>query len=417
MTQSSSPSTFRARYLFPADGPPIPDGTVQIDSGRLVAVADRHASGPAQDLGNVAILPALINAHVHLEFSDLTAPLGVPGMPFPDWLAAVVERRRQQTLDVAAEAVRRHHATEQGLAESVRHGVTVLGDVATPGWSADAYDRSAAQVTVFLELLGLAPDRLEPLWTEARQHAQAVGTRWQAGLSPHAPYTVRPELLQRVCRLSAERQLPVAMHLAESFEEQELLRSGSGPLVALLQSLEAWDPLAVPRGIQPLDYLKWLAEAHRALVIHGNYLTGEELRFLASHAGVMSLVYCPRTHAYFRHGRYPLAEALAAGVNVALGTDSRASSPDLSLLEDLRAAYFLHPDVPPRDILRLGTAAAAKALGLDGVTGDLRPGLRADFVVVPLPDRDAADPYELLFESDADVAGVCLRGEAAGPLA
>ncbi len=146
----------------------------------------------------------------------------------------------------------------------------------------------------------------------------------------------RPSFSINLSNLPVRTIVPVAMHLAESREELDLLRDGTGPFQDLLDERSMWDPQAIPLGSRPLDYLRMLADAPRALVIHGNYLDDEELAFLGANRERMSLVYCPRTHAYFFHPPYPLGRALAAGVHVALGTDSRASNPDLSLLEEMR---------------------------------------------------------------------------------
>jgi cytosine/adenosine deaminase-related metal-dependent hydrolase len=189
------------------------------------------------------------------------------------------------------------------------------------------------------------------------------------------------------------------MHVAESPDEMELLRSGSGPLVDLLQSLQAWDLRALSIPARPLDYLQVLANAPRALVIHGNYLDREEHAFLAEHGQRMSLVYCPRTHAYFGHARYPLADVLRAGVRVALGTDSRASNPDLSLFEEMRFVARHFPEVEPAYILRMGTAAGAEALGQDDQLGCLRPGLSTHVAVVNLPGDCPRDAFEALWQS------------------
>ena len=164
------------------------------------------------------------------------------------------------------------------------------------------------------------------------------------------------------------------------------------------------------RGSRPLDFLRVLAEAHRTLVIHGTYLDDEEIAFLAGHSARMSLVYCPRTHAWFGHRPYPLEKMLAAGVRVVLGTDSRASSPDLSVLAEMRHVAAKFPAVPRYEVLRMGTLLAAAALGYDAVTGSLEPGKYADLSVVALPERDEADPYALLFDSDSPVVGSYFQG-------
>ena len=184
------------------------------------------------------------------------------------------------------------------------------------------------------------------------------------------------------------------MHLAESKAELQLLCSGEGPLRDLLVERGLWGQLALPRGLRPLDYLRQLARAQRALVIHGNYLDDDELAFLAKHADQMALVFCPRTHAFFRHEAYPLAKALSLGVAVALGTDSRGSNPDLSLLNEMRFVAQHYLDVSPADVVRLATLAGAQALGRDADTGTITPGKLANLTAIALPDRNVNDPYE-----------------------
>jgi len=223
-----------------------------------------------------------------------------------------------------------------------------------------------------------------------------LAPRASLGLSPHAPYTVSPDLLRKLIELAAAHGLPVAMHLAESIDELEFLADGSGPLRELLEERSMWDAQAIPRGSRPLDYLKMLADAPRALVIHGNYLGSEEHALLAEHSDRMSLVYCPRTHDYFRHERYPLTELLAAGVRVALGTDSRASNPDLSVLGEIRHVARTHPSVAPSTVLRLGTLAGAEALGRADTLGSITPGKRAHMVAVSLPADANGNPEDLL---------------------
>jgi cytosine/adenosine deaminase-related metal-dependent hydrolase len=221
---------------------------------------------------------------------------------------------------------------------------------------------------------------------------------------------VRPEILKRCVQLSKERNIPLAMHLAESREEMMLLRTGSGPFVALLKELDAWDANVIPFGTRVLDYLQMLAEAHRALVIHGNYLDDEEIEFLAQRRENMSVVYCPRTHAYFQHDAYPLAKMLSAGINMTLGTDSLASNPDLSILKELQFAASKHPLVSPVMILKMITINAATALGRDVEIGTVTPGKFADLAFLNLPERDAIDPHELLVDPQCAAVATIFRG-------
>jgi cytosine/adenosine deaminase-related metal-dependent hydrolase len=155
--------------------------------------------------------------------------------------------------------------------------------------------------------------------------------------------------------------------------------------------------------LRPRPYLEILAQAPRALVIHGNYLDAADHAFLATHADRMAVVYCPRTHHFFGHSPYPLAPLLAAGVTVALGTDGRGTNPDLSLLAEMQHVARAHPDVSPEAIVRLGTLGGAEALGCADRVGSLVPGKEANLVAVALPDHENSDPCAPLLHSPADV--------------
>ena len=293
--------------------------------------------------------------------------------------------------------------------------MTTLGDIVQSDGPLVA---SPVEVTAFLELIAPTAARVAGAVERATTYVGGDSSRrlygeilyLRRGLSPHAPYSVHPELLKAVVELSSRCEMPVAMHLAESPEELELLRTGAGPLRTFLEELDTFDATAIPPGTRPIDYLRLLASAHRALVVHGNYLDDEAISFLGAQAVRMSVVYCPRTHAYFAHRPYPLEKMLAAGATVALGTDGRASAPDLNLLAEMRFAALRHPRVPLAEILRMGTLYGASALGRETQLGSLEPGKRADLAIVSLPDRAASDPYELLFDPAASVIAVYSRG-------
>jgi aminodeoxyfutalosine deaminase len=404
---------FRARYVFLIDRPPLRDGVVVIDHDRIVAVgagssaAAREFGAVARDLGNVAILPGLINAHTHLEFSDLRQPLGTPGMAFADWIRLVVRNRRERATD--------EDSIARGIAESSAYGVTALGEIASKPWQ-----RGTAwplEITEFCEVIAFRSGPEDARYAAAVNAVSSggdAGLQWsdafRPGLSPHTPYSVRPDVIRKLVELSAARRIPLAHHLAETREELTLLREGAGPLVDLMNDFGQWDAAAIPAGSRPMDYLRMLAGAQRALVIHGNYLAADEIAFLAERSNHMSVVYCPRTHAFFQHEPYPLAKMLSAGVNVALGTDSRASNPDLSILAEFQFAAKRYPTISPADLLRAITVNAAKALGRDDEIGTLTPGKFADLAIVGLPEYDASDPHELLLDAASRPTASIFRG-------
>lgn len=416
---------YRARWLLPVDGEPIENGTLEIEDGRITAVHSTH-DPRAEDLGNVALIPGLVNAHTHLEFSDLQQPLNTapppPGKPrplvarlsnekpateftepFTDWIRAVVAHRNARTSDPWPIIAR-------GLQESTQAGCTTLGEIATTNWPAEPnLPAVPPRLVVFRELLGPLPEHIEPQLEIARRNlmplsgtasprAPAKGRPLNLrGLSPHAPYSVHLDLFHKLVELAAEYCAPLAIHLAETEAELDYLKHGGGELARMREDFGIGPEHAVPPGTRPLDYLSPLADLDRALIVHGNYLSENELNFVARHPN-LAVVYCPRTHASFGHREHPWRKLLEKGASVAVGTDSRASNPDLSLWRELCFLKARSPDVDPRTLLRLGTLCGARALGLERETGSLTVGKSADLAVVSFDDFRNHDPFARLFD-------------------
>jgi cytosine/adenosine deaminase-related metal-dependent hydrolase len=312
-------------------------------------------------------------------------------MSLPEWIRLVIADRRRGNRGGAAAMV-------AGLRESLAAGVTTIGEIATSVPPRPSGEDVLPRTVVFQEAIGFSAGRVDSVFADVEQRLAA--TEEPTGVSPHAPYTVHPQLLERLVRLAAERSIPIAMHLAESREELRLLQHGDGPFRELLEERSMWDAKAIPRGSRPLDYLKQLAEAPRSLVIHGNYLDAEEIEYLGRRRDRMSVVFCPRTHAYFQHEAYPLGAMLKAGVRVALGTDSRASNPDLDLLEEARTLVKLFPQASPDNALRMATQDGAEALGISGVAGSFKVGKRADLVAIEIRDH-GDEPFEAVLSHGA----------------
>lgn len=396
-------ATYQARWILPAVGQPVEHGAVQIAGGKILRLW-RHAPAEAVDLGNVAIVPGLVNAHTHLEFSDLTQPLQ-PFLPFADWIRAVVNYRRSHPEGVSP-------AIRHGLEACLKSGVTLAGEIVTTGWSPQDY-AGGPQAVVFQELLGLAPQRIDELESLATSHLDRwaeLGGRVTPGWSPHAPYSVHPELLRRVFDRAIERRTtPVAMHVAETEAELQLLQSGDGELRDMLQQFGVWQA-GVFGGRSPREFLERLAEVDYGLAIHGNYLSESDLLFLARNPHV-TLVYCPRTHAAFGHPPHPWLRLLNLGGSVALGTDSRASNPDLDFWAELQFLQAQFPDVSALEILYLATQAGARALGRGKTCGSLAPGKRSDLAIVALDDPGFVHPERDLFAAGNRIVGTMLGGK------
>lgn len=385
--------SFTARWVFPVASPPVQGAIVLVEGDRIVAIEPAGSRRVDRDLGNVAVLPGLVNAHTHLDLCGMRM-LAPPVLPLPVWLRKVVGHRQARSSSQVAGEIR------AGLAECLRFGTTLVGDISGDGASWAPLALAPIRAVVFRELLGLTEERAEAAWDgfAAWRAALAESTTCRPGVSPHAPYSVRASLFAR----AADANLPLMTHLAETRDEMELLAERRGPFVDFLQQLGVWDPVGL--SASAAEVVRSTAPAPKLLLAHGNYLGGEAL---PSHATV---VYCPRTHRAFGHDRHPLESLLARGVRVALGTDSLASSPDLDLLAEARLVRQLYPALPGETILRMATLSGAEALGWADETGSLASGKSADVVAVEIGGGDVTDPHDLVLGATGGVNRVLFKG-------
>jgi cytosine/adenosine deaminase-related metal-dependent hydrolase len=384
-----------ARFIFPVDGPPLEAGIVVIKGDRLLAIERKNSRKADIELGNVAVIPGLVNAHTHLDLSGLRGRVAFTGN-FTDWLRTVIQHRRTMKVDDVQSAF------QAGINECLLTGTTLVGDISGMGLSWRALEAASLRAVVFYELLGLTKERATQAWAEAQTWlaVRQATPNCRPGLSPHAPYSVRASLFES----AAHTSLPLSIHLAETQEELGLLKDHDGPFREFLLDMGVWDKHGLAKGVS--EVIQMNAKVQNLLLIHGNYLDTQ-----ADLPPCSTVVYCPRTHAYFGHSPHPFRELLARGVRVALGTDSLASNPDLDLLEEVRFLSKNFPEVPAQTLLRMATLNGAAALGWDNETGSLTPGKSADLVVVPLPTEDRGDPHALLLDSTNGVKAVMFQGK------
>ena len=392
MTDASMTGASRvlsSRWLVPIEGDPIEQGWIRMDGDVIVEIGSGPLPTGAEDWGDVAILPGLVNAHTHLEFSSLDQPIGTPGIGLEDWISKVMASRGDTT------AEQQRLAIEKGMQEGARSGVRLLGDIATPPIdypvSADLPQRIS-----FAEVVGLSSERSQERFAAAMTHRD---TCEQAAISPHAPYSTHPTMIAACIRWSAKSKRPLAMHVAESPCERELLINGTGPMADALRRFGVLKEGLFPQGEAPfLPLIHQLAGCSRALLIHGNDLRQDEIEALAQHAH-LSVVFCPRTHHFFDFPRHPVASLLAAGVRVALGTDSRASNPDLNLWNEVRYLLNHRPDLHPKDVLAMATVNGASALGRSDL-GTLAVGTQPGLIAVPSTATTLDQLYQDLAEGE-----------------
>lgn len=395
---STDDYVLNARWLIPIYRAPIHAGWVRIRHGQIVEIGTgRNPEG--KDLGDVALLPRLINAHTHLEFSDCRCPIGEPGMPLARWIGEVVSAR------ATSGESGRDHAVSVGLSEIAETGTCLAGEISTPPCaypdrtftSLDGESESDFVALVsFAEVLGLSEERSSERLDAARRHI--LGNK-DSGISPHAPYSTSLSTIRSCAMFARDQGRPLAMHFAESPDERQLLLGGTGPFVDALKSIGAWRDTLFPWSAGAYENLiDQVSIAPRGLLIHGNDLTDSEIDRIARNEN-LTVVYCPRTHAFFGYENHPLDRLLSAGVRVALGTDSRASNPDLNLWSELQHVLRHRQDVPTMEVLKMATINGAVALGHADL-GHLEPGAKA---LLGFVRSDAANVEQLYTDlSEAD---------------
>lgn len=379
-----------AKYVLAEAGILLRNAAVHVsDPGRVSRLEpwQNPSSRPGfriVDWGSAVIVPGLVNTHAHLELTGLSGRLGA-WSSFTGWISALMRERRKLAREDYLAAVRR------GAEESLACGTTLVGDISASGLTWEALRNVRFRKVVFEEVTAFMPER-------ARDAVEALLERLarvepddtlSSGLSPHAPYSVSPDLFRAVAEVARQRRARMAVHVAETKPELEFLREGKGEFRDFLDSLGVLPAGWQPPALAPVPFLDELGILDRpATLIHCNYLDDDSMARILSRN--CSVVYCPRSHAFFGHEPHPVRKLLDLGINVALGTDSLASNESLSVLDEMRFLFQHRKDLKCDEIIRMATLNGAVALDFGGMLGRLRRGFWADMTVISLPE----DPGE-----------------------
>jgi aminodeoxyfutalosine deaminase len=392
-----------ARWVLPISQPPIENGWVEVEAGRIIAVGSDHSvSGPEHRAPStehhIAILPGLVNAHTHLELSWMRDQVP-PAPSMPQWVERLMALRRtvgHEPPEPIADAIR----------ESRAAGTMLLGEITNTLASYEPLATSDMSAAVFRELLGfnVADPGAAVNGAQAQLEKLRPVARLRPSVVPHAPYSVSPALLRAIADVSADAC--VSIHLGESADELDFLRSGGGAWRSLLTSLGAWTDQWRAPGTGPVDYVASHGLLNeRLLAVHCVHLTERELAMLAN-AGA-TVVTCPRSNQWVGAGVPPIERFYRSGVRVAVGTDSLASVDDLNVFSELRLMRQIAPGIPAREILTSATRHGADALGFGDTLGTIEPGKRAELIAVSVPEgADDVEEYLLSGIGPAQVTWV-----------
>lgn len=385
---------YRAAWICPITQAPIPNGWVAVHDGRIDRVGNPGEPCPTtpRDLGQVAVLPGLVNAHTHLELSWLRGRVA-PAATFVDWVKQLVVTRGGRQEDPKEPRVAT--AALMAAREAREYGTAAVGDVSNSLASVGPIFDAGLSGLVFHELLGFkmtdgrSVEDTRPHRTAAARLGQG---RVRVSLCPHAPYSVSPELFRAIRAEVNCAEVPItSVHLGESTGEVAFLANGSGPWPAMLRFVGAMREDWAPPGKTPVEYLDALGVLDAStLVVHGVQLQGADLERLAAIG--CTLVTCPRSNQWVGAGVPPIERFYASGVKVAIGTDSLASVDDLNLFAELKTMRWLGPSLSARTLLESATLTGARALGLGDQLGSIEAGKRAELIAVDLPDERGSRP-------------------------
>ncbi len=374
---SVRPLRLHARWIIPIGSAPIANGAVLVGEDGRIAALGPDASVPSggdvqsRDLGDVALMPGLVNTHTHLELMALRGL--VQDRPFTRWISQIRRIKDRLVADVYRAAAR------WGVLESFAAGITTIGDTGSSGEPARAIADLGARGVAFHEVFGPDPAQVDGAMDELRRALhdldRLASDRLAIGVSPHAPYTVSETLLHEVGALARQDVRKVAIHVAESRDERDFIVEGRGRFAEHLRGRGIHVPI---HGISPVAWaLRGLGGA-RPLLIHCVHADAEDFRAIAR--ALATVAHCPCSNSALDNGHANLAAMHACSVKVGLGTDSVAAGNALDLFAEARLAGMSFP-MDPRRQLRLITADAADALGVTGV-GRIEPGAWGDLIAV-----------------------------------
>ena len=410
----------RARTIVTMDGPTIENGAVSIsgdrifDVGKFPEVSARHPGKEIVDLGERALLPGLINAHCHLDYTCLRGKIPLR-KSFADWIRAInAEKAKLSPEDYLA-------SINEGFTEAKKFGTTTIANLtAFPELISEI--QPPVRTWWFAELIDVrSPERATALVDSAMEsigRARPPVVPW--GLAPHALFTASKDLYRRCEEIAWREDILLTTHLAESREEMEMFRGGSGPLYDFLKDIgRPMDdcgrdtPLELFFGAIGLPAVASAQAGDRALphwiIAHLNELTESDFDLLEKTKTKVHVVHSPRSHTYFRHSPFQFEKLRARGFNICLGTDSLASNKNLSLFDEMRAFQRSQPGISPDKLLEMVTINAALALHQENSLGRIRPGFQAELIAVPCTSD--GDLFEQIVALDQQVDWMMINGK------
>ncbi len=397
-------TTLRANWVLPIAGDPIPNGEVVIEDDRIAEVrsASGHRADSVTDFGDAILMPGLVNVHTHLDYTVYRGLL--EDMEFFPWIRELTMRKSVLDWeDWLASAT-------WGAAEALAGGVTTIGDCTDSGAAFYGAKALGLRGTIYQEVFGIDESQEVAHIVQELQgkvshlKRESVGSSLAVGISPHAPYTVRPALFRALADYAKQDNLPVCIHAAESQAEVELLSVGKGAIAEMFERRGiSWQP----PGTSTVAYLDTFAlPAEQTLLVHGVQLSASDRHTIRNKD--YAWAHCPKSNGKLGVGVAPFGllsgrEAQEEGggkVRVGIGSDSVASNNTMDIFEELRFSVLMQRGarrqirvMTAHEAVEMATLGGARALRMEDEIGSLEAGKRADLCVVRLNELHSAPAY------------------------
>lgn len=410
MSTTGKPTILRARQVLPVTGPVIGNGAVVVSGNAVTAVGPWDEicgshGGNIVDLGEQILMPGLVNAHCHLDYTMMRRAIS-PQRSFTEWVRRINALKRTLSDDDYRNAI------AKGFEELRACGTTCVANIESFPELLVGMPTPPIRTWWFHEMIDVRHRQTsdETIAGTLAYFEKPAAHRGGFGLSPHAPYTASGSLLELTSVAADDLEMPVAVHVAESREEWDMFRNGRGELYEFMLRLGRWMH-DCHKGNTPLAHLAAHARlGPRWLLVHMNELDDSDIELLARipRGQRPGIVHCPGSHAYFRHGPFRLEKLMEIGMNVCLGTDSLASTHSLSLLDEMRTLARQQPWLHAPEIIAMGTVNGALALGIDA--GKIAPGALADLIAIPHAGKES-EVHAAVLDQRAPVGWMMIDGK------
>ncbi len=351
---------------------------------------------------NSLLMPGLINAHVHIEFSANKTELSYGD--FMGWLYSVIENRQELIGGCDASCM------SKAIDNMLKSGITTFGAISSHGMDLLACEKASQNVVFFNELIGSQATMADALFGDFLSRLDASKSVKREGFYPavaiHSPYSVHPILIKKALKIVKKEGLKLTAHFMESKAERDWLDKSDGDFREFFENLLK-QKTAVSDSKEFLEYFN----EHNTLLTHVVEANEEELQTISNNNH--TVIHCPISNRLLGNKTLNIKELNDKNINWVVATDGLSSNYKLDLFEEMKISLFSHSDAPLLEFAKAlidgVTINAAKALGIN--TGEIKEGKNADMIILDLNSEPNDELAVHLILHRYNVSNVYINGQ------